>query len=165
MLETRPDTRTVAAAPAAPLADPDKIAEDSDVGVTRAATRPLVTTAPADGTATQARFLRPPEPATASAESEEPAAEPAPRWTSGADAVTEALQIATEQTPQPGQRIVYVNGSKVNVRTGPGTDYGIMLQLERGQDVRLLDTRGGWAEIEMPNGSTGWTADFLLDGL
>ncbi|MCX7566798.1 SH3 domain-containing protein [Sulfitobacter sp. F26169L] len=57
-----------------------------------------------------------------------------------------------------------VSGSRVNVRGGPSTDYGIVSKLTRGEAVQILEDNGdGWVRMKpVDGGETGWMADFLL---
>lgn len=57
-----------------------------------------------------------------------------------------------------------VNGSAVNLRTGPGTSYGIVTQLLRDEQVEVMDETGdGWVKLRAVDGNeVGWmSADFL----
>ncbi|MBD3665953.1 SH3 domain-containing protein [Sulfitobacter aestuariivivens] len=57
-----------------------------------------------------------------------------------------------------------VTGSRVNVRGGPGTDFGIVSRLVRGDAVEVLQDDGdGWVLMRsIDSGEEGWMADFLL---
>lgn len=57
-----------------------------------------------------------------------------------------------------------VSGSRVNVRSGPGTRFGVVDKLTEGDEVNVLEDNGkGWVRFQTPDGSTdGWVADFLL---
>lgn len=57
-----------------------------------------------------------------------------------------------------------VSGSRVNVRGGPGTDYGVVGRLVQGDAVEILEDSGdGWVRMRpMDGGDEGWMADFLL---
>ncbi len=57
-----------------------------------------------------------------------------------------------------------VSGNRVNVRGGPGTDYGVVTKLERGDSVEILADNGdGWVKMRpLDGGPEGWMADFLL---
>ena len=57
-----------------------------------------------------------------------------------------------------------VSGSRVNVRGGPGTDFGIVSRLVRGDAVEVLQDDGnGWVLMRPLDGDIeGWMADFLL---
>lgn len=52
-------------------------------------------------------------------------------------------------------KILYVTGSVVNVRSGPGVSHQRIRQLKRGTSVRAVETRSGWVQIEF-NGLSGW---------
>ena len=57
-----------------------------------------------------------------------------------------------------------VSGNRVNVRGGPGTDFGIVARLVRGDAVEIIQDNGnGWVLTRPVDGGTeGWMADFLL---
>lgn len=57
-----------------------------------------------------------------------------------------------------------VSGNRVNVRGGPGTDYGIVSRLVRGDAVEVISDNGdGWVQMRpVDGGPVGWMADFLL---
>ena len=57
-----------------------------------------------------------------------------------------------------------VTGNRVNVRGGPGTDYGVVTKLTRGDAVEVLQDNGdGWVKMRpLDGGAEGWMADFLL---
>lgn len=59
-----------------------------------------------------------------------------------------------------------VSGDRVNVRGGPGTNFGVVTQLLRGDAVEILeDTGNGWVRFEaLDSDAAGWVADFLLTG-
>ena len=76
------------------------------------------------------------------------------------DGATTAVEpISTEPT-----EIRTVEGNRVNVRGGPGTDFGVVGRLVRGDEIRVLENNGaGWVRFEAVDGSTdGWMAEFLL---
>ncbi|MCR8824918.1 SH3 domain-containing protein [Photobacterium sp. TY 1-4] len=57
-----------------------------------------------------------------------------------------------------------VSASRVNVRGGPGTQYGVVDNLTRGTQVEILQDPGnGWVKLRpIEGGAEGWMADFLL---
>lgn len=57
-----------------------------------------------------------------------------------------------------------VTGNRVNVRGGPGTNFGVVTQLLRGDAVEILEDNGdGWVRMRPTSGGPeGWMADFLL---
>ncbi|MDX9709101.1 MAG: DUF6515 family protein [Trichloromonas sp.] len=60
-------------------------------------------------------------------------------------------------------RYVAVNSALLNIRGGPGLNFGIAGQVGRGQRLPVYGDREGWYYIEQPNGARGWImADFAL---
>ena len=49
--------------------------------------------------------------------------------------------------------VAYVTADKLNIRTGPGTEYAKTGALTRGYRVEIIETKGGWARTE-----DGWIA-------
>lgn len=87
-------------------------------------------------------------------------------------ALVERAEEAHSPGPSSGQvgasdSRVYVSGSRVNVRTGPSTQYGVITSLPYGQPVELLAENGdGWARIRLDGGREGFMARrFLADDL
>ncbi|MEM6304855.1 MAG: SH3 domain-containing protein [Pseudomonadota bacterium] len=57
-----------------------------------------------------------------------------------------------------------VTGDRVNVRGGPGTDFGVVFRLLEGDAVEVLEDNGsGWVRMRsVSGGDEGWMADWLL---
>lgn len=72
------------------------------------------------------------------------------------------LQSAVAVRPEFEKRVV--TGNRVNVRGGPGTQFGVVDQLSRGAAVEILRDNGqGWVKMRsVSDGRIGWMADFLL---
>lgn len=72
--------------------------------------------------------------------------------------------FVSQKTPMPDANTWLVAGSRVNVRAGPGTSYGIITSLERDAAViRVGTSANGWANIRF--GETlriGWMSAKLL---
>jgi uncharacterized protein YgiM (DUF1202 family) len=69
--------------------------------------------------------------------------------------------FAIEGTQSPstgGSTATVTNAALVNVRSGPGAEYGISTSLSRGSTVELLGrkTSSSWAKICLAGGGTGW---------
>ena len=77
---------------------------------------------------------------------ERPQAEatPAPSGSPAADA------------PEGVQAYGTVNGSGVNMRTGPGTSYESIDKLERDTQLYIYDSAGGWYLVSTPSGKKGY---------
>jgi hypothetical protein len=57
-----------------------------------------------------------------------------------------------------------VTGTRVNVRTGPGTNFPVVTQVNTGDMVTLRDQAFGWYRVVLSDGATtGWIAGWLLD--
>lgn len=94
-------------------------------------------------------------PATAPARTEPVLAAPAP---------APAPQPAVVRPPAPEADLRRVVASRVNLRTGPGTDHNILATLDRGQTVEVLDTNDqGWLRLRtQPGDRVGWIAERLV---
>jgi uncharacterized protein YgiM (DUF1202 family) len=56
-----------------------------------------------------------------------------------------------------------VIGTKVNVRTGPGTTFPVVTQVNSGNTVTIKDSAFGWNRVVLSDGTTtGWIAGWLL---
>lgn len=83
-------------------------------------------------------------------------------------AVSVAPEPVAETSPEPEQRTALdlraVARDRVNLRSGPGTEFDVMGKLSRGTTVMVLEEPGdGWVMLQIvPGGKIGWTADWLL---
>lgn len=77
------------------------------------------------------------------------------------------------QTSQPAEtsatKQVYIKAenNSVNLRQGPGTDYSLVGTLARGntgvEPMTVLAQSGSWDQVQLPDGRTGWIADWLVE--
>jgi len=60
--------------------------------------------------------------------------------------------------------VAVITGDVVNVRGGPGTYYGIITQVYKGNKLDIVesDQSSGWYKVRLPGGGTGWVAGWLL---
>ena len=72
-------------------------------------------------------------------------------------AVTIAVKGREDENRDPGDSsvsglngIVRTNGGRLNVRSGAGTGYGVITQLENGAGVKVAGEENGWAKVELP---------------
>lgn len=57
-----------------------------------------------------------------------------------------------------------INADKVNIRTGPGTNFPIVTKLNKGATVTIKEQAFGWYRIVLPDGATtGWVASWLVN--
>ena len=81
--------------------------------------------------------------------------------------VTEVAPLvpSTGETETVKSAVGIINGTNVNVRTGPGTNYPSVTKLDKGTEVTLKDQAFGWYKVILPDGTTtGWVAGWLIDG-
>ena len=62
-----------------------------------------------------------------------------------------------------GNNLYYVTGN-VNLRTGPGTDYGALLVIPNGAGVNVTDYANGWAHVNY-GGYVGYVSTKYISGL
>lgn len=58
--------------------------------------------------------------------------------------------------------MVVVNGLNVNIRSGPGTSFGVIGQANRPDAFPLAGQQGDWLKVTLPSGNTGWLASWLV---
>ena len=92
---------------------------------------------------------------------------------------SEPVKLALAETVVKGETIVAapvaaaepvkidyrtVTGNRVNLREGPGTSFGVVTQLRRGDDVEVLqDSGNGWVKLRAFDGNDiGWMSDDFL---
>lgn len=62
----------------------------------------------------------------------------------------------------PQVKTLYVTGPRVDVRSGPGTNYPVISSLETGAQLRAIGRQGGWYQVTLPNGEVGWIYQTLV---
>ncbi|NLM33972.1 MAG: SH3 domain-containing protein [Clostridiales bacterium] len=82
-------------------------------------------------------------------------------WVSGT-----YLQVSGTETPIKALSTTgTVTASKLNMRSGPSTDYSILHTLWQGNTVKVIGESNGWYKIQLSNGNTGWVSgDYLKLG-
>ena len=83
---------------------------------------------------------------------------------------TAALPTATPgsaaaATPTPAAAPQVQAGSIINVRSGPGTDYGAVAALDSGEAAAIVakNATGDWWQISLSNGAVGWVFGELVN--
>ncbi|MGQ9777899.1 MAG: CsgG/HfaB family protein [Thermodesulfobacteriota bacterium] len=61
--------------------------------------------------------------------------------------------VAPTISELPSQITVIV---AANIRSGPGTSYGIVGSVKKGEILSVLGEEGDWYNVELPDGKTGW---------
>jgi len=49
-----------------------------------------------------------------------------------------------------------------NIRSGPGTNYGIAFQAEKGVAFKILNRKGNWIHVQHADGDKGWINKTLV---
>ncbi len=55
-----------------------------------------------------------------------------------------------------GSSTATIRGTRINVRSGPGTNYSVIGSLTAGTNVQVANTSGGWLQINLPSGGQGY---------
>ncbi|MGE5541866.1 MAG: SH3 domain-containing protein [Bacillota bacterium] len=58
---------------------------------------------------------------------------------------------------------VIVNQPKVNLRSGPGTTYSKKGEVTAGTRLELIETKGDWSRVRLPDGGEAWVYSPLVD--
>lgn len=62
-------------------------------------------------------------------------------------------------------RTMSIGKARVNVRSGPGTNYAVIATLDRGVKGTVLDQKNGWIKLKFSDRLTGWVrGDLLSEG-
>ena len=67
--------------------------------------------------------------------------------------------------PEPAPELVRIAGSRVNIRSGPGTENGVVTTLDSGIVVEVLSrAENGWVEVRLPDDlGVGWVSGTLVE--
>lgn len=68
-------------------------------------------------------------------------------------------------TPTPILSVATITGSRVNIRSGPGTNYPILQTLDQNDTAPATGFNSGetWVQIELPDSTIGWVSADLVD--
>ena len=61
--------------------------------------------------------------------------------------------------------VQYTNDGYLNLRAGPGTNYSIIRRLHAGQRLFARAYSGNWAQVQLPDGTTGWASMRYMEPL
>lgn len=79
--------------------------------------------------------------------------------------VPEALAAAKGPSGLPLPRFVSLKSKRVNLRIGPGTDYGVSwMYMKAGLPVEIIQEYDNWRRIRDADGTEGWVNQALLSG-
>lgn len=58
--------------------------------------------------------------------------------------------------PNPALGLVVVTSPSLNLRTGPGYNYPVVLTVGHGSTLELISSSGRWLSVRAPGGALGW---------
>ena len=80
---------------------------------------------------------------------------------SGAETSTSGSSISLPKVE--GENTAVMSGALyLNVRSGPGMEFEPFTHLAYGDVVEMIGRSGGWVQIQLPNGETGWVGSSFL---
>ncbi len=112
---------------------------------------PPTADAPASSGSTEAG-LPPPPGGTGAAAHSIPVQETAPR--------VETPAGANESSPRPGR----IHGGRVNIRSGPSTNYEIVTTVNEGTPLQVVARSGEWLKIRYPADQSAWISSGSIQG-
>lgn len=59
-------------------------------------------------------------------------------------------------------KMVSIDAGKVNMRSGPGSNYAILWELGKGYPLKVVGNKGNWVKVEDFEGDRGWVYRKLL---
>lgn len=80
----------------------------------------------------------------------------------GTSGGTSAVKTSLGSQVTSGQ-LVAINGNTVNLKALPSADSAVTATVNKGTLATLVSAQGGWAQVRLDNGTTGWLLDWLLD--
>ncbi len=72
------------------------------------------------------------------------------------------IEKSPVQTAPSTSTAVRVNGNAVNVRSGPGTGYSVITQVNSGATLPVLGSANDWYNVGLGSGGSGWIAGWLV---
>jgi len=88
-------------------------------------------------------------------------AEPAPATGNFGNSGTKPPAGDAGSEVKPVAKTVVIKGTTVNVRSGPGTSYGIVAKVPMGQELKVTSESKGWYKVLLTNNGEGWIAGWL----
>lgn len=69
--------------------------------------------------------------------------------------------ISVQEPAMSGPHVTILNPD-TNIRSGPGTQYGIVRRVQTGEKYAIVKKEGDWFQITLRDGSTGYVAGWLV---
>ncbi len=59
-------------------------------------------------------------------------------------------------------KTVIIKSEKCNIRSGPGTNYDVLLTVDKGVPFKVIGAKGQWVNVEHADGDVGWIHKSLV---
>ncbi len=59
-------------------------------------------------------------------------------------------------------KTVIIKSEKCNIRSGPGTNYDVLLTVDKGVPFKAIGAKGQWVNVEHADGDVGWIHKSLV---
>ncbi len=63
---------------------------------------------------------------------------------------------ASPQASAPSSRVVFVKWPQVGLREGPGTNFKVIAQIQKGTALEVVEEHGNWYKVRLEDGQEGW---------
>ncbi len=63
---------------------------------------------------------------------------------------------APPQASAPSSRVVFVKWPQVSLREGPGTNFKVTTQIQKGTALEVVEEQGQWFRVRLEDGQEGW---------
>lgn len=67
-----------------------------------------------------------------------------------------SVRLKPKVLPVPENTQMVVKNDGVNVRSGPGLNYGVLTQVNKGERLAVLGKVPDWYQVRLPGGEVGW---------
>ncbi len=66
------------------------------------------------------------------------------------------LLLGSRTLPETMLPAAIVVNDGVELRSGPGTEFGLQATMPAGAELRVVEARGNWVEVATGAGASGW---------
>lgn len=70
--------------------------------------------------------------------------------------------LETIALQNPDNSTVRITKTAVNLREGPGTSFPVLMVVQKGMEVAVLEIEAGWSRVRVDEKTSGWMANSLM---